>query len=112
MSLSDIERRILDLVFEDSYALSEIVSRLGDAYDELPPKEVKKLARATIHALFEVDWIEITKLESPEGTEPTLERSAAETALADDLNWLELKSWRPHIRVVATAAGREAYYSR
>ena len=112
MTLSDVERRILDLAVEDSYALSEIVSRLGDAFPKLASKEVKELTKETIRALYEKGLIEITKLEFPEGPEPAVRQNEALVALADDFNWVQLKHWRPHVRVVATAAGRAAFYAR
>jgi hypothetical protein len=110
MSLSVFERRILDLAVEDSYALAEIVLRVRDAYPDHPHRDVKEETRATIHALFRKGLIEVTKLEKPEGPEPALKGAAALVALDDDFNWIEMKHWRPHIRIVASSRGQAAFY--
>jgi hypothetical protein len=109
MRLTAAERLVLDLVVEDSYALSEVVSRLRDAHRELGVSDVKQLARATVHGLLEAGLVGIATLETPGAGESEIASDAAHAALADDLNWLELKRWRPHVRVFATTAGQEAY---
>ena len=109
MNESSVERIILDLVVEDSYALSEIVSRVRHSRSGLSTKHAKELARKTLEEMLDAGLISATRLESPEGLESSLDHEAAKEALADDLTWLELPHWRPHIRIVATLTGREAY---
>jgi hypothetical protein len=109
MNESSVERIVLDLAVEDSYALSEIVSRVRQARPGLSAKQTKELARKTVEEMLDAGLITATRLESPEGPESSLDREAAKEALADDLTWLELPHWRPHVRIVATSAGTEAY---
>jgi hypothetical protein len=105
-----MQRIILDLAVEDSYAPSEIVSRIRQTDPGLSSNEAKKLARKTVEEMLDIGLVTVTKLESPGGLELPLDHDAARTALAEDLTWLELPHWRPHPRIAATAAGKEAYY--
>lgn len=109
MNESSVKRIILDIAVEDSYALSEIVSRVRHARSGLSAKQAKEVARKTVDELLDAGLIAVIRLESPEGLESSLDPEAAKQALADDLTWLELPHWRPHVRIVATAAGSEAY---
>ena len=110
MSASSIRQVILDLAVDDSFALSEIVSRVRQEQAELSASEAKQLARKNVEEMLELGLVEVTRLENPSDAELPLDRDAAKIALMDDLSWLPSTHWRAHVRVVATAAGREAYY--
>jgi hypothetical protein len=110
MSETNLQRIILDLAVEDSYALSEVVSRVRQSNASLSLTTARELARRTVQEMLHAGLIVVTRLESPNGPEATLDHDTASQALADDLTWLELKHWRPHVRVVATPAGEEAYH--
>lgn len=110
MRETNIQRIILDLAVEDSYAPSEIVSRLRQADPGLSSNEAKEFARRTVEEMLDTGLLTVTKLEAPGAPEMPLDNGAARVALADDLTWLELPHWRPHPRITATAAGKEAYY--
>jgi hypothetical protein len=104
-----ISRIVLDLVVDDSYALSEIVSRIRQGCAGLSQREAKQLARTTITRMLDAGWIAITRLDRPGAPEVELDPPDAKSALADDLNWVEPAHWRSHVRVVATSEGEDAY---
>ena len=112
MKLSAEHRAILDLVVEDSYALSEIIWRLRGAHPELPPPELQRLAKKSITELLDVGLVELTQLDEKLGEETALDTQSASRAIENDLNWLEPRDTGPQVRVVATESGEAAYYNR
>jgi hypothetical protein len=102
----------LDLAVEDSYALSEIVSRIRQTNPGLSAAEAKRVARATVEEMVKQGYLNVCKLDEPNGVETVLDPIAAIVAVADDLAWPEADRWRPHIRISATDAGKEEYYHR
>ena len=109
MTDSELRHIILDLVTEDSYALSEIVAKIRDAHPGHTMAEARSLARRGALSLIADGLVVATWLETPSGPEKVLDPSATEVAMADDLAWLFHNSWRPHVRLVATALGEAAY---
>ncbi len=101
---------ILDIAVEDSYALSEVVSVIRQTQTTISSADAKALARKTVAQMLERGLLAVTRLEVPGGKEVELGRDEAISALADDLAWLELPHWRPHVRILATQQGRAAYY--
>ena len=107
-----IQLDILDLVIEDSFALSELVARVRQAHPSLSRRDATERAKETLIAMLRSDLIRVTRLEAPGDEEQALDYSAAMTAFDDELNWLELRHWRPHARVVATDEGQKVFYRR
>lgn len=110
MNASNIRRTVLDLLVDDSFALSEVVSRVQHENSQLSVPEARRIARDTVVEMFELGLIEVLHLSNPRDAEITLDPSSAAFALKDDLAWLPSTHWRPHLRIAATAAGKEAYY--
>jgi len=110
MSNRSIEQIVLELVVEDSYALSELVSRIRQEHAELSEREARRLARDSVKEMLSDGLVEITRLETPGGPESVVDHNAARLELDDDLSWMTAKHWRVHVRVVASAAGRERYF--
>ena len=108
-STSPANRAILELTIDDSYALSEVVARLRSLQPRLAPNEARELARSSVLELVERGFVTITRLHEPGAEESEMSAQDARLALQDDLCWLEIPHWRPHLRVVATAEGAEAY---
>jgi hypothetical protein len=110
MNAWDIKRTVLELVVDDSFALSEVVSRIHQENSHLSVQEARRVARDTVAEMFDLGLIEVLHLSNPRAAEVTLDPSAAAFALEDDLAWLPSTHWRPHLRIAATASGKEAYY--
>lgn len=110
MSHSSSRRIVLELLVDDSYALSEIVSRIRDARPELSAPDARQLATEAVLELLGRGLIEALHLERPNDAEVSLDLNASLIALKDELAWLPSTYWRPHVRVTASSAGKEAYY--
>jgi hypothetical protein len=106
-----VRHTILDLAVEDSYALSEIVSRVQQDCNEISEGYARDLARRCVELMLDEGLIEVTRLETPSGPESVVDSREARIALADDLAWRPAKHWRAHIRIVATPSGRTRYCS-
>ncbi len=110
MTDPDIRRAILDIAVEDSYALSEVVAQVHAVRPELSPSSAREITKSAVEELLDAGLIAVTQLDTPNGSERELTTSEARAAIADDLGWMDLPSWRTHARVCATHLGREAYY--
>ena len=111
MSNRSIEQIVLDLVVEDSFALSELVSRIRQEHAGLSEREARLLARDSVKAMLSDGLVQITRLETPSGPELPVDLTAARLELDADLSWMTAKHWRAHVRVVASAAGKERYFN-
>jgi hypothetical protein len=110
MSELSIRRTVLELLVDDSFALSEIVARIQQERPQLSAPEARRIARETVIEMLRLGLVEALHLERPRDAEITLDRHAALIALTDELAWLASTHWRPHVRVTATSAGKDEYY--
>lgn len=112
MSTEQIQHVILELVVEDSFALSEIVDRIRQQNAQFVFEEALAAARSCVEHMLELGLIEVSRLDTPRGPESTVRGEDALTGVRDDSEWRRSTSWRSHLRIFATAAGRNVYYGR
>lgn len=110
MKASTLEHTILDLTVEDSYALSEILNRVSGLEGGGRRGAIRAEVREAVLRMLSSGLLVATWLEEPDGPEEPLDESVARQALADDLEWVFGGPWRPHMRVCASALGRERYF--
>ena len=109
MKLRPEQRAILDLAVEDSFALSEVVSYVREQVPGL--RNVRSVVKNAIVEMLEAGWLQLTHMAAPAKGEDDLDASSARRALDDDLAWVEARSQRPHLRIVATPQGKETYFA-
>jgi hypothetical protein len=109
MTYTDVERLILDLTNDDSYALSEVVSWVHQVLPHQSSADTKTLVRTAVENLVNRGRLIALWMERPDGPEEVLDPERTRTKLGDDLAWLSYKHWRPHIRIAAApdVSGRE-----
>lgn len=111
MALTGLQRAILDLVVEDSFALTEVVSRVRRQGPGPSDRDATSMVKAAVRELLESGMVRLTEMESPQSGERDLDDRAAHVALDDDLAWVDSPITRRHVRVVATSKGQEAFYA-
>jgi hypothetical protein len=112
MTLTSMERAILELVVEDSFALSELVSRVRTEQPSLSLAAARRVARDVTKALLQRGLVQVTAKPSAYELEHDIDAVAGLKELESDLAWLEARHAKPHVRVVATAQGEAAYNAR
>lgn len=110
MSISPIDRAILDLAVEDSYDLLEVQSRVQDLLS-VPEEDAMRITQEHVRQLFTDGLLSVWKAQELGGDEEILPPDEAVQALADDSIWVRPEVGFPRVRILATEAGERAYYA-
>lgn len=109
--MTDTERAVLELAVEDSHALSEVVACVRAEDQSLSLAQARDIARNVTKALLEQGLVQFTRKSSVHQEEQEIADAAALEEMDSDLAWMETRHWKPHLRVLATVKGREAYFA-
>lgn len=102
---ASVRKLILDLAVEDAIGLWEIAWRSRESH---PGPTRDELVGVTLEMVREG----LVEVVSSSDERHALSDADAAAEVRDDVNWAEPQSGADHVRIVATAKGERAYYSR